>query len=514
MKKQIIITVWAALMLAACTHDDSQLANFNGPVAVTFTGVVNQTPTRATANWPSTITSIGISAVGVSSYQNVEYTVETDEDASLTFTTQNPYYFQTTKESTEFVAYAPSTLTVADDYTIAVTTDVDYAEDILTARTSSLDYSSCSKGPVKLTFEHKLAKVQLTAELGSSISNGTVIKGVELTNIVNSGTVSLSSDDVSLNKDKTLAIQVEGNETETYTILPQDGILVTVTTQNDGTKNTYQTPLGAIEAGYSYSFTVTAENSELGVKATIEDWEETVTGSLDTAMPIPTFGDFTDPDQTFLYDLVFSDGSFKHTTASNGGDFISDLDLTDIQKSEVRGIIFNRDDYTSYDNSLKEDYSNCTHGLIVALNDATSSTSWMDSTFPEIATSTYGYESTKFLQAYNDSESNDAKKIKPLIYLAEYAEKYPSPSNCSTWYLMNEEKYKLLAYNYSNINTCLSKLNSLGVKANELNGRYWLAYMEGSGYALCVIHGSSTSVGASYISEISTKCAVRAICAY
>jgi hypothetical protein len=212
--------------------------------------------------------------------------------------------------------------------------------------------------------------------------------------------------------------------------------------------------------------------------------------------------------------LVFSDGSFKHTTASNGGDFISDLDLTDIQKSEVRGIIFNRDDYTSYDNSLKEDYSNCTHGLIVALNDATSSTSWMDSTFPEIATSTYGYESTKFLQAYNDSESNDAKKIKPLIYLAEYAEKYPSPSNCSTWYLMNEEKYKLLAYNYSNINTCLSKLNSLGVKANELNGRYWLAYMEGSGYALCVIHGSSTSVGASYISEISTKCAVRAICAY
>lgn len=526
MKKQLIYATLAMITFAACTNDEEHVANLESPVEATFIGQVNLANTRGdgdgnnstettatptTEAWTDTYATIGISALKYTSssqkeadYANVKYTTTLTSEGSTysaTFETENKFYFQTPSEKASFVAYAPyvDASSSPSDYSDGVidvhakdassTSSSDFAvTDYIWAQTDDLDYSHSQ---ASLQFAHKMVKLNITAVLSSevSLSGKVTISGATLSNLITDGSFTLSTGAVATDEAPTkreVSLTVSSTDAtqaalEDFIALPQSGLVLTITT-SDG--NTYQSTLTqSLTSGNAYTFTVTAKKSALDVKAEITPWiTEGNEKEKEAGMTVLPIGDVTDADGVWLYDLVFSDGTFMHTTDRSEGSFLSSLNIKESQASEVRGFVFFKEDMTQLDGELKNDYPNCTHGLIAALDDASTSTNWMDGTFPNqsIATTDYGYTNTKKVQAYNESVGNDGLKIKPMICIEEYAEKYPSPTNCSPWFWGYNEVFYLLN-TYDTANTLLNKLSSLSINtASQLSNNYWTNLFNGN----------------------------------
>lgn len=526
MKKQLIYTALAITTLSACTQDEEQIARLESPVEATFVGQVNLASTRGDA-WTEDYASIGISAKAYTNskqeeadYENVLYTVDKLGEESATLSTSTKFYFQTADEKASFVAYAPyvnyanGIITVqAEDASAGKYNVPDY----IWAETGDLDYSSPK---ASLQFTHQMVKLNITATLSSEISEiGATIRSVTLSNLRTDGTFNLATGEVTTVKNATsysfpLTVSTEDATQATLTdfiALPQSDLLVTIIDSNG---NAYQSTLTqSLTSGNAYSFTVTAKMKGLIVVGTLEDWTYAPEDKSRIGMiPTPPIGDFTDPDETYVYDLVFSDGSFMHRYDAEGNYLPYMYDrLSDKQKAAACGMVCRRIDMTSLDSSLKADYPNCTHGLIIALTDACESTVWIDSPLTEENNNLtwgvyYGYECTKILQAYNDSQTDDTKKIKPIIYIEEYEENYPSPPNCSPWFLGNNE------HSYSGNGIELWKTD--GVNINTMRGKYyWLSAVYVGKTNSC---NGAVDTDKTYSSEEATTVtnAVRAICAY
>jgi hypothetical protein len=492
---------------------------------------VNLASTRGDA-WTEDYASIGISAKAYTNskqkeadYENELYTVDKLSEESATLSTSTKFYFQTADEKASFVAYAPYVKSNSDDYANGVITvqaeDASAGKynvpDYIWAETGDLDYSSPK---ASLQFTHQMVKLNITATLSSEISdNGATIRSVTLSNLCTDGTFNLATGEVTTAKNAIpysfpLTVSTEDATQATLTdfiALPQSDLLVTIIDSDD---NAYQSTLTqSLTSGNAYSFTVTAKKTGLTVVGTLEDWtyapaEKSMIGMI----PTPPIGDFTDPEETYLYDLVFSDGSFMHCEDAEGNRLPYMYDrLSDKQKAAARGMVCSKNDMTSLDSSLKADYPNCTHGLIIALTVACESTVWMDSPLTEennnlTSSLDYGYECTKKLRAYNDSQIDDAKKIKPIIYINEYEENYPSPSNCSSWFLGNNE------HCYSG--TGLGGWDIANVKVDTLTGIYcWSSAVSAGKIYSCKGLASMDKIYTS--DEANTATAeVRAICAF
>jgi hypothetical protein len=500
---------------------------------------VNLASTRGDA-WTEDYASIGISAKAYTNskqkeadYENVLYTVDKLGEESATLSTSTKFYFLTADEKASFVAYAPYVKSASDDYAngiIAVQAEDASAgkynvPDYIWAETGDLDYNSSK---ASLQFTHQMVKLNITATLSSEISdNGATIHSVTLSNLCTDGTFNLATGEVTTVKNATpysfpLTVSTEDATQAMLTdfiALPQSDLLVTII-DSDG--NAYQSTLTqSLTSGNAYSFTVTAKKTGLIVVGTLEDWtyapeEKSMIGMI----PTPPIGDFTDPDETYSGDLIFSDGSFMHLKDSEGY-YIKDYIgiLTDKQRAAARGMVWSKID-TSVDPSLMKDFPDCTHGLIISLNNACGSTVWMDLPLTDennnltSSSSGYGYECTKLLQAYNDSQSDETKMIKPIVNIVEYAEMYPSPPNCSSWFLGNKEVIDIIHDTAVFLAGGLSTWSAAGVKGSDFNLRqnYWLSNVS-DGKISTIYWSNGVSTYTSEEANTATN-AVRAICAF
>jgi hypothetical protein len=577
MNKKVILATLATITLAACSNDDEQYADFTSPVEVNFSAQVRGTTARTastrddnsdeTANTSDTWSSGGHDKIGVTlttlsttstqsaaNFRNILYTTtstgSTTTKTSFTTDATNKFYFQTPKEYAYFSAYAPytSSTDVDENNNINVepstpNTDGISVPDYIWAETGKLNYSNASP---TLAFNHKMVQLQVVVKLGESVSveqssadvDGTStyssqIESVGLSNITSEGTFNIGTGAVTLGDTKTSASLSADNGSEgqtatspVYTILPQSGITVTITTSGDD-NNTYQAVLPELIAGNSYVYTITAQKTEVEVSATIKEWESEE-GTLTASMirVIKQFDTFDDPSLAKQYDLAFSDGTFMRMQDENGElpSEISSGVLTDELKAKLSGIVYWIGDVTVDDAVLGTQHSNCTHGLIVALNDVEKSYfNWQDT--PECVYTNYqqnsaysgykriqisnvgnptdddvallqaktGYSNTAVLQAYNATKESSSKYlVLPVTYIESYASSNKAPAESSGWYLGSPMEIGLLCDEVSeikhesdaatsckvwtNLNSIFSILSNKNVKTEKFSSggvTYW-----------------------------------------
>jgi hypothetical protein len=499
--------------------------------------------TRATTEaWTSAHSTIGVTATQSSagtSYQNKKYTTTDITDGSaptevaFKAAEADKFYFGTAKETATFAAYSPYVASEnVNDNLVTVSADDNYnVTDYLFASTSSLNYSTASSA--KLTFQHMMAQIKVVVKLSDEVSNPTTTEGsttttygatltqVELSNLITDGTFNITTGETALTSGataKTITKAIDGSSTvETemgeYIVLPIDkkDLLVTITTTDASTSavSTYQAVLDdELVAGNSYTFTVTAKKSGLSVEGVIQPWTVVTDGSLTAGMITPPMGDVTDLNQVWLCDLAFSDGSFMHTTDVSGGTFISDLGLTDEQKASACGIVFyNNIDMTQKDRILAADYPACTHGLIVALNNVSSSNDfkWMNSAisvydkfqsvtepykdYPSITGQTssdcLGYSNTIIWLAYNESQAGVSNPAIYVSYLKTFREEKPKIEGCTDWFIPGYGEASLLFASYNGykdyvFNDCLTNLKNQGVSVETIYSYNWTSSEQGT----------------------------------
>jgi hypothetical protein len=552
MNKKVILATLATITLAACSNDDEQYADFTSPVEVNFSAQVRGTTARTastrddnsdeTANTTDTWSNGGHDKIGVTlttlstnstqsvdDFRNILYTTKSTGSTTTktSFTIDdatNKFYFQTPKEYAYFSAYAPYTLSTGVDGNNNIkvepstsNTDGISVPDYIWAETGKLNYSNASP---TLAFNHKMAQLQVVVKLGESVSveqpsanvdepstYSSQIESVKLSNITREGTFNIGTGAVTLGDSKASASLSADNGSEgqtatspVYTILPQSGITVTITTDgvadhSDVNSNTYQVTLPELIAGNSYVYTITAQKTEVEVSATIKEWESEE-GTLTASMirVIKQFDTFDDPSLAKQYDLAFSDGTFMRMQDENGElpSEISSGVLTDELKAKLSGIVYWIGDVTVDDAVLGTQHSNCTHGLIVALNDVEKSYfNWQDT--PECVYTNYqqnsaysgykriqisnvgnptdddvallqaktGYSNTAVLQAYNATKESSSKYlVLPVTYIESYASSNKAPAESSGWYLGSPMEIGLLCDEVSEI-----KLNTSGAKS-------------------------------------------------
>lgn len=173
------------------------------------------------------------------------------------------------------------------------------------------------------------------------------------------------------------------------------------------------------------------------------------------------------------------------------------------------GIVFWVGDATVKDKTLEKDHPGCTHGLVVALNDAiegetvwqkleSSVQSWLDihqsHVYHSVASgrgsgdpvnNIQGYNNTKAIEEFNAADANSGNLVQAVVKAAEYRNATPTPANSSKWYLPSAKELALLCggdvdniagsyvgtANRDLINGKLSSISSDAV--NRLSSYYW-----------------------------------------
>ena len=220
------------------------------------------------------------------------------------------------------------------------------------------------------------------------------------------------------------------------------------------------------ESGKKYRYTITANQTAIEVSSSIHDWDEGVGDDDGIAVIPPPIGNITDRTQTQVGDLAMEDGTFVRTD-----DYTT---LTDEQKKACVGIVFwtYSDTYPkstlTNDKVLMADYPDCTHGLIVAFEDAAtekllnpyktarlsreSVTTWqetatfdskytqiapispVDETLDSEAHKLLGYNNTMVLLAYNSDPAKILYRCQAAQSIKTFADNNITPKGCSSWY--------------------------------------------------------------------------------
>ena len=134
------------------------------------------------------------------------------------------------------------------------------------------------------------------------------------------------------------------------------------------------------------------------------------------------------------------------------------------------GVVFYVGDVTAFDPALKNEHPNCTHGLVVSLNEDPDGSSWQlnyESYGAEVGmwTSIYapqyecvttgyeltdnlnrpiGYNNTKAMELFNADEDNAEWQVEPINFVVDYRTQVPAPEASSDWYLPSAKELSLL----------------------------------------------------------------------
>lgn len=278
------------------------------------------------------------------------------------------------------------------------------------------------------------------------------------------------------------------------------------------------------ETGRKYTFQITVNLTGLTATATIGDWDK-VEVNGDATIPDP-IGNKT-PARAAAGDFYMNDGTLVDKDAA----------LTNTQKSACLGIVYWVGDITGEDPLLKRNKPGCTHGLVMALQDAGENSYW-SSNYENITDNwlsgqggTYdittlkemdkmqGYANTAALNGYNESDnvSNDPSlKVLPIGIIAEYAKSHPTPESSSGWYWPSVKELEYMCWGQNNSSGVAGKgmlddqLEILGIEPLQ-SDHYWSSSESQSEKTALTMIFKNGGLGMSYKSK---QYGVRAVLAF
>lgn len=496
----------AALGLTGCSKDDvTGQCLPDGEYPLIFTATVEgQTDAKAATRATSDNTWAGNEEVAVQVGSEIRrYTAAVD--GALTSTT--PFYWQSSTEAKIVSAWCASTYSAARPTEMSVQADqsgTGYLEsDLLYAGFTPMAYNATKK----LTFKHLPVKVVINLTNGTGVTTDAVRDAtVTLVNqTLTSGRISYNPpSDVA-----TVAIATSGTDAITpqsttaasgyfrsmqALLVPQECSekqFIKITAAGSDYYYTPKTGEATLTAGHQYTYHITVNKNSLSVSlSSSTEWEnrgdEEITSKTVAANFYPSVlktGDY------YYSDGTWSDGGNRQYT--DGTTAI--LDIRPVLKNAngaartVVGIIFYVGDVTSDDALLKADHSSCTHGLVVALQDA-GQTLW--STNNESvqawvsANSAYktvvnleerkmcGYSNTKALKEYNSSDNviiNPTLKVLPIDLIDRYAANNQAPISSSGWYFHSIKELTYMCF--SDQNRELKGRTMLDIQFSKAGGR-------------------------------------------
>ena len=284
----VLATAW---FLAACSNEESvndPLAD--GPVAAQVTAGIGQSMTRASidAGGSAAFTAgdvIHVVAEGTSAY---DYTLQ---DGGSWSAGSNPYYFQD-RDSVDFQAwYADPALTPAGN-------EIDIDTKTQTNSSNGWNHWDILLTPAVTTtvenpvinftggnaFSHIMSQVSFVFQTGNGISDLSALTGYTVKDVTTDATFNTQScnltagsttGDIAMTVTGEADSQVDGTP---IIMMPQtvSGTLNLEVTYNGQTyKAALNPPTGGLQAGYSYTYTVTISNTGLEVgNATIGNWDQ------------------------------------------------------------------------------------------------------------------------------------------------------------------------------------------------------------------------------------------------
>ena len=288
-KRTFFYTMLAAGLLASCTNDelaDNPLAD--GPVAAQVTADISQTLTRVSANGLSASFTAG-DEINVVADGNATYVYTLQDNGTTWSAGDHPYYFKG-RGIVSFQAWYADPTIKPENNVIEINTKNQTVSsgwnqwDILATPVVETDVSSPT---VAFTgtdaFSHVMTQVTMVFKKGDGISNLAALKGYTLKSLTTDATFNTldctltpgtTTDDIAVTG-------IEDASGEEYTCTPLILVPQTVTgtialevAYNGQTyKATLNAPTAGLQAGYSYTYTVTVNNTKLEVSnAAISDW--------------------------------------------------------------------------------------------------------------------------------------------------------------------------------------------------------------------------------------------------
>lgn len=530
MKRRIFTysTFVLLLGLSACTQDGLPTDGAEGtPMTFTATGLdFPEARSRATVdgNWT------GVSTVAVKIGNEVkDYTVTPSTDGlSATLTSTDPFYWTRTEPVT--VSAWPKADASSEDMPLVVVQADQSGDGFATSDFIAAEPQEVSIGAPSLKFTHRTARLTVTLTPGDGINSveGATVKLLGL-NTTNGNPSSITAHHV-----------VERAVYEAL-VAPQSiaqGTTFITVTLNGTTYSYIPQAVIELEAGNRYNYTVKVNAKGLELES-VSGGEWTDSG---TSEDVYTFYK-SDLDEAEVGDYLTTDGKLIDGDAGSM--------LPDEIKAQIAAVVFWTPKQTTSEGrltpaSLKDDlimradYPNCTHGLAVALKDATYNGSesmvWKlfgisesvadfqssenfihekKTDFKSIVSGTgatdpinyiLGYQNTVVLRAYNtycQTHNESDYIVIPVVAIDEFAAAHHAPTNSTGWFFPSPKELHILFYkdvdniynnsgveNYNIVNSFLDAVGGDRLK----NSFYWSSE-EGTYGVCCMLMNYYQSLG-------------------
>ena len=487
------------LMLAACTQDKLSDPSQGEPLPegkypMTFsTAVDGLTMTRAaTADglW-SADDKIAVQ-VGSSVKQ---YTPTNISGNIATLSSTSPFYWQSTADiSVSAWYYGTGYSDIPPDGTSwAVQSDQSgdgyQKSDFLYTPARSIAFKPAAGTDNGLTFYHQTARVVVNIVNADAATDGNTIEKVVIghnNNLALKGVYSAPTTETTagawtpattasdmgtiISKKQTAGKLADGTTTALASyaalVIPQNMSgkkFIAVTLSNDNTY--YYTPKnndGDLQAGVQHTYDITVKNGYLEVvAATGGTWGGGSSEAVVSDIIYPYTALDLKPGDYYYSDGTTSDGGLR-TLYADGTTKCEDIGP--FSDKTCIGVVFWVGDATAKDKTLKADHESCTHGLVVALKDASgdawqssyaSVQTWLNSNqsgvFLPVASNfdadaplnnIQGYNNTKAIEAFN--AYNSGYVVQAVQKVVAYRNEVSAPATSSGWYLPSEKELTLL----------------------------------------------------------------------
>ncbi len=299
--RNYLLLAAAALTFAACGSDETD--NWNGEIRLRSGLDVQQTITRAANGIQATQFDSGEKidvyiTEATQTGQNATTTYDqplihtTGESGTMTPPTEKKPYYPTSGNGVNIFAIYPSGTSIAANNTFTIqtdqSTDVNYKKsDLIYGAPSNNATVSRTKSTVNIQFEHLLSKVtiELKSGAGNPDLNNAVVK---LKSVLPSTTLTASNSGKSIGTASGTATDIKVMKAATdamkgsAVVIPQTfntTHIIEVTLANGGVLTTNSLTSGndqlstvTLEAGKSYTYTITVNLTSLDVKSSITDW--------------------------------------------------------------------------------------------------------------------------------------------------------------------------------------------------------------------------------------------------
>lgn len=354
------------------------------------------------------------------------------------------------------LTWSSSDMNVATVSDKGVVTALNAGTAIITAKANSIDESA--KGPFSAT------------------CTVTVVKAEDPEKKVTSVTLSPTES----------TLEIGGTMSLTATVLPEDATDPSLTWSSSDESVAVVSDKGVVTAVNAGNATITAKANSI---------DESAQGPFSATCEITV----TAP--AHIGDYYYSDGSWS-----------TDLDNN---KTPI-GIIFYVDDPSVDDGKLREEHPECTHGLVIALDEAQSAwhknyemydasksvSGWLvENGYPEVCSvreadapvnKMVGYSYTHYIEKFNEAPENANWPVSAVAEVVTYRKKVPAPESSSDWYLGSGRELVLACFGkidgdiltmkkqetkiMTQINNALSKIN--GAKP-LIDDSYWTSVENG-----------------------------------